>query len=336
MSTALAITAPHAARADLRLVEATREHQVCPPDHAHAGSCSCYIRHGCRCEACRAENTQRNRRYRRLRAYGRSGDLVAMAPVREHLLQLIDAGMGYSQIAHVAGVAVTGVRVAIYGRRDTGARYGEIPRRIERRKAERLLAVTHDVRNLAGGTRISAGGSARRLQALMCLGWGPLQLADRLEMSRANLSRLMAAEHVTVRTHLKVKAVYDQWWNQLPPREAGSTGSAVEATRQMARERGWVSPLGWDDIDTDVAPIACDLVDDGDFDEIAVELAVAGDPIRLTQSEFDEAIRRLHHRQLSDGAIAARLHVVARTVLRARKRLQLPAAMGADGLPVAV
>lgn len=338
MPLTLTTVASAAPRAYLRLVEASPGPRVCPPDHAHAGSCSCYVSHRCRCDACRIENTRRQREYRRQRAYGRSSHLVEMGPVREHLLMLIGTGMGYTQIARVAGVAPTGVRVAVYGRRDSGSRYGEIPHRINRSKAERLLAVTPDVRNLAGGTRISARGTVRRLQALMCLGWSQRQLAEYLDVSHANLHRLMAAELVTVRTHLQVKAVFDKLWDQLPPALTPAATITINATRQVARRRRWVPPLGWDDIDNDQAPATGDPADliGSDLDEVAIELAVAGDRVHLTAAEFDEALRRLHRLRLPDGTIATRLHVAARTVHRARQRLQLPAAIGFDQLPVAV
>lgn len=63
------------------------------------------------------------------------------------------------------------------------------------------------------------------------------------------------------------------------------------------------------------------LPDDGHLDEIAIERAMHGDPVRLTEPERAEAIRRLAARGLSDNAIATRLHCDNRTVLRWRQSL---------------
>lgn len=59
--------------------------------------------------------------------------------------------------------------------------------------------------------------------------------------------------------------------------------------------------------------------DDGHVDEIAVERAMAGDAVGITQREQAEAFRRLAGKGLSDEVIAQRLGVHARTVLRWRQ-----------------
>jgi hypothetical protein len=61
------------------------------------------------------------------------------------------------------------------------------------------------------------------------------------------------------------------------------------------------------------------LPDDGHLDEIAVERAMHGDPVRLTEPERVEAVRRLAARGLSDSAIGRLLHCSDRTVLRWRQ-----------------
>jgi hypothetical protein len=68
-----------------------------------------------------------------------------------------------------------------------------------------------------------------------------------------------------------------------------------------------------------MAPIgALRLPDDGDLDEIAVERATHGDPVRLTASERIEVIRRMVKAGRSDAEIAGALHCAAATVLRQR------------------
>ena len=63
-----------------------------------------------------------------------------------------------------------------------------------------------------------------------------------------------------------------------------------------------------------------------EVDDVAVLRACDGDTsIRLTIAERREAVRALHRRGMSDGAIATRLSITARTVLRIRQELDLPA-----------
>lgn len=68
-----------------------------------------------------------------------------------------------------------------------------------------------------------------------------------------------------------------------------------------------------------VPNVAVVVPDDGEIDEIAVERAVAGDPVGLTESELHEAFRRQADKGHSDESIAARLGVTSRTILRWRQ-----------------
>ncbi|MEP6482545.1 MAG: hypothetical protein ABJA94_11115 [Rhodoglobus sp.] len=86
---------------------------------------------------------------RRRRAAGRPEQrpLVDAQPAREHVAFLRSRGMGIVSIARAAGVSKTGLRALVYGREDftpdggRGPRHGEIPKRIDKEKAKRILAV---------------------------------------------------------------------------------------------------------------------------------------------------------------------------------------------------
>jgi hypothetical protein len=62
-------------------------------------------------------------------------------------------------------------------------------------------------------------------------------------------------------------------------------------------------------------------------DHVAVELVADGLGYheRLTVAERAEVVRLLHHRRYSDNDIARRTGMAAKTVLRIRRRLTLPA-----------
>lgn len=53
--------------------------------------------------------------------------------------------------------------------------------------------------------------------------------------------------------------------------------------------------------------------------------AADGEAVRLTRAEKHAAVHLLHRRGLHDRAIAERLHITDRTVLRLRQRLGLGA-----------
>ena len=69
-------------------------------------------------------------------------------------------------------------------------------------------------------------------------------------------------------------------------------------------------------------------------DEIAIERALSGEPVRLTAAECDEAVARLTARGSSAQRICDLLHLSHRAVAPARRRAaDLPAADGRSGHP---
>ncbi|WP_221585583.1 hypothetical protein [Microbacterium sp. G2-8] len=305
---------------------------ICPPEHAHADTTVCYIQHKCRCDACREHRSEVELLRRRQVAFGRwDTGLVDADPAREHVELLGEFGIGYKRVARLADVSVTVVRNLVYGRQDAGPRKGEHVKRVKRETAERILAVKPDLDALAPSASVPALGTRRRLQALVTLGWSPQRIAPRVGLSPTNMTRVMTCDRVSVATHRAVAAAYDELWNIAPPRAAWHDAAAYSRARRLARERRWLPPLAWDDPDTDAEPpVVPDRVEptDGDepvLDEVAIELACAGEQVRLSKPERLEAVRRLHALRCSDRRIAQLLHRTDRTVLRDRQELGLPA-----------
>lgn len=58
----------------------------------------------------------------------------------------------------------------------------------------------------------------------------------------------------------------------------------------------------------------------GDVDEIAVERAMAGDRVTLTEDEMRAVVTELARQGMPDPEIAKRIHRTPRTVLRLRQR----------------
>lgn len=303
---------------------------LCPPEHKHADSSTCYIQHQCRCDPCTDNRAARERRRQKLIAYGRfDTGLLDAGPVREHLLMMGEFGMGYKRVAALAGIGITSTRNLIWGRQDPGPRYGELQKRVKRETAVALLAVKPALELLAPNACIPARGVHRRVQALVARGWSQSKLSDRLGMERSNFGVMMNRDRVTVRRHLAVAALYEELWDQLPPHQEWRDAGAYTRSLTYARQRRWLPPLAWDDIDTDIEPPAPDEEEAG-IDHVLVELACAGDHVRLSVLERREAITRLNAAKLNDHVIAERLNINVRTVLRIRQELGLTAAVGPD------
>ena len=99
--------------------------------------------------------------------------------------------------------------------------------------------------------------------------------------------------------------------------------AAATTARAHAAGRGWLPPLAWDNIDTDpdTGPPQTPLVPEEDLDHIAIERAIAGDNIRLTDltaAEQQAVIGHLTQHGRSVQEIATQLHTTKRTVSRRR------------------
>lgn len=227
----------------------------CPADHKHAASSTCYIQHQCRCEPCCLAHSSRERHRRKQKAYGRfDTGLVDADLVRQHVLALIDYGIGYKRIAELAGIGITGVRSLVWGRQDPGPRYGEIPKRVGRDKAEKILAVQPVVENLGARRSVPGTGTHRRIQALVARGWSISHIGRTLGWEPGNFHAMLRRERVGAATHRDVAAVYERMWNIEPPRSNHREKLVYSRAMNFAKRRGWLPPLAWDDIDTDPTP----------------------------------------------------------------------------------
>jgi hypothetical protein len=317
------------------LLPRKRARVVCPPEHKHGASSTCYIQHQCRCNPCRDKRAAMERARSRAKAYGRfDRGVVDADPIREHMMLLAEFGIGYKRVAALAGIGITPARNLIWGRQDPGPRYGELQKHVKRETAEAILAVKPDIENLAGGARIPARGTHRRVQALVTLGWSQSKLAERLGMERSNFGTMMQRDHVTARLHRAVEALFEELWDREPPRAEWRDKIAYSRTLRFAHERRWLPPLAWDDIDNDVEPPVAEA-EEGAVDEMAIELACMGERVRLSPLERREAVRRLNRMHLDDTVIAERVRIEKRNVLRIRQELGIPAAVGADRQVVA-
>lgn len=234
-----------------------RKHDyVCPAGHKHETSATCFIQHQCRCDPCCAAHSLRERTRHKLKAYGRwDSGLVDVAPVRKHVLMLMDFGIGYKRIAQLAGYrSSTPVRTIVWGRQDPGPRFGEMQKRVKRETAERILAIEPSIENLGARRAVPALGTHRRIQALAARGWSLSKIGARLGMDISNLTSMMHRERVGAATHLRMVEIYEELWDQEPPHDEWRSKGAYTRAVNFAARRGWLPPLAWDDIDTDPEP----------------------------------------------------------------------------------
>lgn len=175
-------------------------------------------------------------------------------------------------------------------------------------------------------------GVARRLQALVAIGWTAPALAVEMDLTVTAIRRILHFTFVSVErdTRHKVVTAYDRLWNIRPACDTAHHRAARDRAIARAQGYGWLPPLAWDDIDLDPEPPAVDLDERTDFDHAVVALALAGERITLTKAERLAVVEQLNTWGYSDEEIASRLGCDVRTILRDRSEHGIAAAVDAS------
>lgn len=248
---------------------------------------------------------------------------VDAEPVRAHLTRLADQGVGYKRVAELSGLTVDSVRTIATGRRGSGPRAGQLPQRVLHHTAQSIFSVPVQPESRVF---VDAVGARRRVQALIINGWSQIKIADRLGMNASQFGRVLRQRYVRISTHAAICGLFEQLWNVAPPMDTEHDRAAAERCRGYARALGWLPPLAWDDIDADDEPAATDAP--VFLDDVAVDLAVAGERVHLNRLERLSAVlilNRDHH--LSDGQIEDRLGIASESIQRYRRDARIPAAV---------
>ncbi|MDZ5146323.1 hypothetical protein [Microbacterium testaceum] len=283
----------------------------CPPEHKHGNTPTCYRNHKCSCLDCKVSNTRRCYEHKKRVAYGRpTGTLVDAQPVHTHLQDLVAAGMTPAAIAAAAGVYRKTVARILRG----GSTRRHPSLLLFNETAQKLLAVAPDASIVPDGHWVSARGTQRRLQALATLGWSASELLRRAGLPRTKLFNIHTRDHVSPEVHRAIARLYDELWDQQAPAHTSYEQASRTATRKRAAAEGWLPPLAWDDIDADDAPADATTEDDL-VDELAVELALSGEPVHLTETERAIVIATVKR---SAAELASVVGISSRHIVRVR------------------
>ncbi|MCV7212632.1 hypothetical protein [Mycolicibacterium canariasense] len=134
------------------------------------------------------------------------------------------AGWTWAAIAQAAGLT------------DQGVYYIRGARTVQRATYTAIMSIPV----VDGDGMVDSLGSARRIQALMAIGWSQAECARRLKMTPQRLWHTM--QHKRIRAD-KARAI-DALFREL----CMTPGKSVRA-RNYAHASGWPPPLGWDCID---------------------------------------------------------------------------------------
>ncbi|OZF40773.1 hypothetical protein CH296_00515 [Rhodococcus sp. 14-2496-1d] len=179
----------------------------------------------------------------RQKAYGRFESLYVDAqPARDHVIELLDAGLSRHRVAQLAGLNRKAITYLLDGRKERG--HGP-NKEITRVNADKFLAVpvpARPVDTAAGAALVDSIGTIRRLRALVAFGWPAEHLADQLsgEVSACTVHELVrgARTECLARTARSVARLFDRL--QLTP-------GPSQRSRNTGLKRKWAVPLQWDE-----------------------------------------------------------------------------------------
>lgn len=224
--------------------------------------------------------------------------VVDPAPVREHILALLAAGIHQAAIARAAGVAAKRVQLIQHCQTDRGG--NSLQTRIHYKTAERILAVP------VPENQVPALGSIRRVQALVTLGYPLFELAHRIRVAEHELAEVAVKRPAMVHADLAaaIAGLYDQL-HMVP-------GPSADA-RKQARHYGWAAPFAWE------STAALD-------DPAAVPEGVPPRPTHIVvPPDFADIVA--DHRSLghTDVEIAAAMNISMDALLKRFKRFDIEA-----------
>ena len=225
------------------------------------GTLTAYSKHGCRCDPCRAAAAKASKAWRRDNYLG-IVKLVDAQPLKDHVAMLMASGMSFRAIALTAGYTSRNALA------DSMTRS-----RVRPATMARILAV-NPKRDNRRDSYTDATGSRRRLQALGVNGYSTRDLAARLGLKQATTVQDIASGKtptVRYRTMDAIRDLYEELWDR-PGRNARSAS--------IARSKGWLPALAWDD----------DVIDDPRYQpEDVRRRRIAGGGSGVTLEDIEEA-----------------------------------------------
>lgn len=207
------------------------------------GMPSGYRARGCRCDRCTAAHAARQAYWYRLHGYGTWHPFVDAEPVRQHINTLREYGIGWKQVATLAGVARSIIQKTVYSHQ------GRPPqRRLREDVARKILAVKPSFDHLADSALVPATGTVRRLQALVAASWPAANLAAELGIKRTYVDLLLreGKTRVAVTTVRAVAELYTRLAD-VDPSTAGVDIHSKRRAQNRARGHNWAPPIAWDD-----------------------------------------------------------------------------------------
>lgn len=189
----------------------------------------------------RVAKSRWSRRRAALLREGRWQPFVPAAPIREHVQSIRATGMSLPRLAERSGVGVGTLNYLLYG--EPGY---PVPEQIRTESADRLQAFWPALDDYADGAAIDSTGTIRRLEALGCAGWLPIEVARHTGVAHDTARQIPLRARVTAATARSVRDLYKKAADR-PAEEFGIAHRSAARARRRAADRGFAPAIAWDD-----------------------------------------------------------------------------------------
>lgn len=205
-----------------------------PPRHTctmHTpGTYACYSRHACPCPECRDAGRRRTKLNAHRRATN-TRDRLPADPVREHVQNLTDRGMGRAEVARLADVGTVTITRLLRGE----------TKELRRDRALRLLAVRVPPVTGQEVGMVQACGLTRRVEGLNTRGWSTSAILAMANLTPGIYRRALQAGRCQAGSRAAIAEVYNRLENQPAPPSPSTSKTLLRAARLR-----FPPPAAWD------------------------------------------------------------------------------------------
>lgn len=201
------------------------------PEAPHHDASTCVKWYNCQLPECR-DRLNARRRAIRAGTIQPARVLVDAEPIRQHILDLQEAGLSANRIARLSGLSHTTICAFLRAKPSVGRGRKQ---QTTPETAEKILAVRP----------LTTAGTLRRIQALIAIGWTCRKIADRAGVSARRVIELRPTQVVNLVTAEKIAAAYEQL-RYLNPEKNGVWPGHAKRSRERAEANRWPKPNYWD------------------------------------------------------------------------------------------
>ncbi|WP_081288730.1 hypothetical protein [Mycolicibacterium conceptionense] len=152
----------------------------------------------------------------------------------------VDPAAARERLALLRSRGVTIAMLSRHGLSRCGVHSIETAERIRRITEIKVMSVPVPADLIPTCADVDGTGTSRRIQALVAMGWPQSLIAEELGTAQTAVAAMALRQKVTAERAIAVRELFGRW---------AMTPGPSKVSQARARAKGWVTILGWNDID---------------------------------------------------------------------------------------